>query len=271
VRSTTAIKSFAGGLFGLLLIVSTSAAATEAAVDRLIESVQRYHPHIADARGGIKTTCGGDARCAAEHLAAALGARARIEAVKHPTTDEIRRVDSQPSVATVKTTAPGTLRLTLMRFGRKADWEIIEAIGQAGPLDMVELDLRGNSGGDLDRMRRVAGIFTGERKAAFALVSHDVRMPIDIPAHPSGIETPQMRVLVSRNTASSAEILAALLRINAGAEIRGEKTHGKDYLLRILPVDHDTRLLFPAERVEIPGEDIKAGVTPDGPIGQPGQ
>lgn len=273
VRSTTAIKKpLAGGLLGLFLALNASpAAATEAAVDRLIGSVQRYHPQIAELRGDIETACAGDARCAADRIAAAVGANARIETVEHPTSDEIRRVDSRPSVTARALVAPRTLRIALERFGRKADWELVEALRQAGPLDLVELDLRENQGGDLDRMRRIAGIFIGERKGAFALITQDARTPLDIPAHPSGLTALPVRVLVGRTTASSAEILAALLRAYARAEILGEKTHGKDYLLRILPVDHDTRLLIPAERVEVPGQDIAAGVAPDGPIGPPGQ
>ena len=70
-------------------------------------------------------------------------------------------------------------------------------------------------------------------------------------------------VLVGRQTASSGEILAALLRRHAGAELVGERTAGKDYLTRVVPLDQDWRLLLPAERIEVPGESLSGGLQPD--------
>jgi len=268
VRSTTAIKPLAGFLLAGFLLCHASgvSTATEAGVSRIIDSVARYHPAIEVARRQIEADCVDNTLCAAEIIAARLGAPAHIEAVTHPTSDEIRRVHGEPSVTGVALIPPHTLRITLDRFGRKADWELVAAIERAQPIDMIELDLRGNGGGDLDRMRRIAGIFIGYREAAFSLVAHDARTSIDIPAHPSGIVALPVRILVGPGTASSAEILTALLRAYAYAEIRGKQTFGKDYLLRMVPVDHDTRLLIPAERIEIPGQDLTAGVIPDGPI-----
>jgi C-terminal processing protease CtpA/Prc len=65
---------------------------------------------------------------------------------------------------------------------------------------------------------------------------------------------------------SSGEVLAALLRRHAKASVLGERTWGKDYVLRVEPIDHDWRALIPAGRIEVPGEVLAGGLVPDGPI-----
>lgn len=70
-------------------------------------------------------------------------------------------------------------------------------------------------------------------------------------------------VLVGPGTASSAEVLAALLQRYADARLAGSQTAGKDYLTRVIAVDHDWRLLVPAERIEVPGVTLTGGLQPD--------
>ena len=80
-------------------------------------------------------------------------------------------------------------------------------------------------------------------------------------------DIPTTRGLIERlevdETASSAEVLAALLRRYAGARLIGAQTLGKDWLTRLIPVDHDWRLAIPAERIEVPGERLAQGLVPD--------
>jgi C-terminal processing protease CtpA/Prc len=73
-------------------------------------------------------------------------------------------------------------------------------------------------------------------------------------------------VLVGTNTMSSGEVLAALLRRHAGATVLGERTWGKDYVLRVESVDPDWRALIPDGRIEVPGETLAGGLVPDGPL-----
>ena len=42
----------------------------------------------------------------------------------------------------------------------------------------------------------------------------------------------------------------------------GRRTAGKDHLTRVDAVDHDWRLLVPAERIEVPGVDLTGGLVP---------
>ena len=65
---------------------------------------------------------------------------------------------------------------------------------------------------------------------------------------------------------SSGEVLAALLRRYADATVLGERTFGKDYVLRIEPIAQGWRALIPDGRLEVPGEILAGGLVPDGPI-----
>jgi len=191
--------------------------------------------------------------------------RVRLERVAHPDSDSIRWVDTLPSVTDARSLGAGRGLVVLERFGRKANREVEAALAAFGPLEELVLDLRSNRGGDLGRMLRLAGFFAGAQEGALRLIGDgDETRPIDIEGKSTVM--PQLTLLVGARTASSAEILAALLRRHAGARLLGETTAGKDYLTRVVPLDHDWRLLLPAERVEVPGETLAGGLVPDGPL-----
>ena len=205
-----------------------------------------------------------DTRCAARLIVAHLPT-ARLVRVSHPDTDTIRRAHTVPSVTSVKRRDDGTLVLVLDRFGRTADREVADAIvdaGQAVPARVV-LDLRSNGGGDFDRMRRVASLFSGPRKGAIRLLGRDGATDLALPQPLRAIGELEIDVLIGPGTASSAEVLAALLRRHAGARLVGAPTLGKDWLTRLVPVDHDWRLAISAERIEVPGEALARGLVPD--------
>ena len=107
---------------------------------------------------------------------------------------------------------------------------------------------------------------TGALENALQLADEAGRRPVAIPGREAPFHVGPLVVLIGPETASSGEILAALLRRYAGAELRGARTAGKDYLLRVVPVDHDWQLLLPSERVEVPGERLAGGLAPDGPL-----
>ena len=185
--------------------------------------------------------------------------------VNHPDTDTIRRAYTVPSVTSVERRSDGVLVLALDRFGRTADREIADAIDAIGPAERarVVLDLRSNGGGDFDRMRRVASLFTGPREDAIRLLGRSGAADVALPQPLRAIGEFEIDVLIGPGTASSAEVLAALLRRHAGARLIGAPTLGKDWLTRLVPVDHDWRLAVPAERIEVPGETLAQGLVPD--------
>ena len=57
-------------------------------------------------------------------------------------------------------------------------------------------------------------------------------------------------------------MLAALLRRHAGAIVLGERTWGKDYVLRVEAIDPDWRALIPDGQIEVPGECWPAACCP---------
>ena len=205
-------------------------------------------------------------RCAARLIAERLPA-ARLVPVNHPDTDIIRRARTEPSVAAVEWRDDAALVVELTRFGRTADREVADAVAPHAndAVARLVLDLRRNGGGDFDRMRRVASLFTGPRTGAIRLVGQDgaTDLALPVPLRVLALDGAALDVLIGPETASSAEVLAALLRRHAGARLVGAPTRGKDRLTRLVPVDHDWRLAIPAERIEVPGEALAQGLVPD--------
>lgn len=257
ITATSAV-AFAGG--------AAAVAAAENGVDRLIAAVSAYLPADAGTPDivALRRHCGGDAVCAARRIADAVGDRAALVPVDHPDTDTIRWVTTRPSVRDLGRLPDGTLVVALDGFGRKVVRELrAVAAGIAGA--PLVLDLRANRGGDFERMLAVAALFTGPVNDALFIVGGDRRQPRAIPATAPINGLVGLTLVVGRETASSGEILAALLRRHAAAEIVGERTWGKDYLVRAIPVSHDLRLLLPAGRIEVPGERLAGGLRPDRP------
>jgi hypothetical protein len=186
-----------------------------------------------------------------------------LQRVPHPTSDQIRWARTESSIARIAELGTGQRLVRLDRFGRKADYELSLALRGAG---VLVLDLRHNHGGVLRRMLRIAGRFTGPVPDAVRLVDADRVRLLAIPQPSGAVWRGRITVLVGPNTISSGEVLAALLRRHAGAAVLGERTWGKDYVLRVEAIDPDWRALVPDGRIEVPGEILAGGLVPDGPI-----
>lgn len=278
--STTATRPL------LALLVLTSLAAPVAAgeaggagetdgvdpVARIVRAATTYGsvhgmPGELPSLAAVKRSCGADALCAARRIVAAGGGRVRLERVDHPATDTIRWVETAPSVTALREGGDGRRWIALERFGRKAERQVAAALAGAKAAGApLGLDLRGNAGGDFGRMLRIAALFTGEIKDALFLIDKQEKIPIDLTTDRRAVPPRDLLVLVGPETASSAEVLAALLSRHAGARLAGARTAGKDYLTRVIAVDHDWRLLLPAERIEVPGVALAGGLRPpEGP------
>jgi hypothetical protein len=261
VRATTVTKTriVAGGILATLLLTPLPSLGAADAYGLFLNRVARIAPIDASK---IDKTCKNNRLCAARLIVKTLGPPARLEAVVHPDTDSIRRVTSLKSISEFQSIGPSTYVMKLDRFGRKLNDEIESNFKSAATLSHLILDLRNNRGGDFDRMRRTAAMFIGPVDHALELDGKHVA----IPTPPRRLSVARLTVLIGPRTASSAEILAALLRQHANADILGVQSFGKDYLYRIIPVTQDWRLLLPAERIVVTGETLAGGVVPDGPI-----
>ncbi len=89
------------------------------------------------------------------------------------------------------------------------------------------LDLRDNSGGDVNVATGVIGAFLKDKKRVFTMGREGYLDYYSYYTDGGGVEFDSLYVLVNSNSASSAEITALCLKQHAGAEIVGEKTVGK--------------------------------------------
>jgi len=211
----------------------------------------------------VKQACGTDALCAAREIVAASDGRVRLESVAHPETDTIRWAATVPSVTAVHEGPNGRRWIVLDGFGRKAVQEMAETMSGAREAGApIGLDLRGNAGGDFGRMLKIASLFAGNINDALFLIDNKNRRSVALEEEQAFEFARELPVLVGPGTASSAEVLAALLQRYADARLAGSRTAGKDHLTRVIAVDHDWRLLVPAERIEVPGIALAGGLRP---------
>lgn len=136
-----------------------------------------------------------------------------------------RRGQARPVVASLRGTT-GRLIVRRCSFGApRAAAEALSAL-VAGGARRIELDLRGNPGGDLRVAAALAGLFLepgpvggfGPLELAIA-ASEPCRLPLV--------------VLVDEGTASAAEVLAAALLERGRATLAGRRTAGKTWGLEV--------------------------------------
>lgn len=133
----------------------------------------------------------------------------------------------------------------------------------AGPPDTVILDLRGNGGGVLGVAAGVADLFLN----AGTIASIDTRKEgRNLKARPGeGFESvAQVIVLVDKNTASGAELIAAALQDHQRARIVGDHTAGYGTMQTILPMRNGSAIRLTTGRIVRPsGKPLADGVEPD--------
>lgn len=118
---------------------------------------------------------------------------------------------------------------------RPATDEAFDALTEFAAPDVVVLDLRGNGGGDLAAALHVADRFVADgalvhlegRGHRAPEPGPDGELPWNVAAPGHALEGTPAVVLVDPETASAAEILAAILERRAGAVVIGEPTFGK--------------------------------------------
>lgn len=244
----------AAGLF--IWLSPPSAAANGLAFERLADTVRASAFIPNDLIERATANCA-TALCFAKALTKSLPERLRLELIDHPDTDTIRWADTVPSVDIQEPVnaeeGPGDsaiLRLKLSRFGRKAVSELRAALAEANGREVV-LDLRGNTGGDFERMLEIAGILIGPVRNALEI---DDRRQLE----QRSLEGPASRswqvdqVLVDDQTASAALLLARLLEAYAGTELDGpSKQNDPIFLKRRITIDHNWRLIFPIAELGI--------------------
>ena len=215
---------------------------------------------------GLRASCAGELRCAAERVVAAWPAGARLQAVPEADPQLVRSGAVVRSVGAAQRRPSGALRLRIEHFGRRASEQVRRALADLRPDDRLELDLRGHRGGSVRRMLEIAALFVGPRPQALTIVGQRGAVALGIPAPARRLELAGIDVLIGPETRSSAEVLAALLHRYADARLLGKRTFGKNWAEQPLKVATGWYLMVRAGEIRIDGERLEGGLLPDGPL-----
>jgi C-terminal processing protease CtpA/Prc len=165
----------------------------------------------------------------------------------------------------------GALYLRIPVFHAKTASQVSQQLASAmngSGTQSIVIDLRGNRGGLLNAAVEVADEFIADGTLASTQGRQDNANLVFL-AKPSGVaEQMAIAVLVDRHTASAAELLAGILRINAGARLLGQNTFGKSAVqTQIRLKDGASLSLTTASYFFSDGNTVSAsGLRPDLPV-----
>jgi carboxyl-terminal processing protease len=130
-----------------------------------------------------------------------------------------------PETVTAVRVNPATAYIALPDFNPERVQELEEALRGLGILPCLVLDLRGNPGGRIRTLQRIAGIFVDQPVDLLLLAEGARREPLRAIAGPVHFRG-SLRVLVDGRTGSAAELLAAALQDLGRARVYGSPTAG---------------------------------------------
>ena len=142
---------------------------------------------------------------------------------------EIVRQSIQKDVVTSRQLPAGIAYVRLHTFSVDAHREVAAAVDEMREARALILDLRGNRGGSVDEVQRIASIFVGPGELVAYSQGRDEFFPRrDLRTGRSRVryEAPLV-LLVDGRSASAAEMLAGSLQLAGRAPLVGEPTYGK--------------------------------------------
>ncbi|APR75971.1 Carboxyl-terminal protease [Minicystis rosea] len=162
--------------------------------------------------------------------------------------------------------------LRIRRFSLDVPSRVHTALASllAEGLDTLVIDLRDNPGGELTAALELAGDFLPPGTVIARAIDADGDETVHRSRHASPHSMP-LCILVDRNTASAAELVAGSLQFHRRAVIAGETTFGKGTALvvRPSPADRNPELAVGATFVLPDGRPIQGvGIEPDVPLAQ---
>lgn len=150
-----------------------------------------------------------------------------------------------PSVTMHYITEDHVAYIQMSQFAEGVANQLKEDVNKAKSMGAtrIVLDLRDNSGGYLNEAVNTTSLFV---KSGYVLQEQDSsgkRTPVSVNGNPIDT-TSQMVVLVNKNTASAAEIVAGALKENHRATIIGEQTFGTGTVLLQFSLSDGSALLI---------------------------
>jgi C-terminal processing protease CtpA/Prc len=244
---------------GIVLVAGGSARADEIAkMTRIVSSMGHDAPSFAT----LRRACDADAICVAKFLRDRIGDGAELVPQDSPAKKSRGWQKAEPAFTSALVDDSRTLVLVLSRFDAGAVLKVVAKLA-ATPTRIV-LDVRAmEEGVDMDGMRRMVSLFMGHKKRAFQIryaTGKNVDWRIPIPSKLIGMD--HIEVMVGPKTNADGEVFAMLLQKYARAEIKGERTLARGFILETIPVMHGWILNVPRARVHIPELDIENGVSP---------
>ena len=131
-------------------------------------------------------------------------------------------------------------------------------------IDSLILDLRDNSGGELDAVTDMISLFLNSDKVIYQIEDRDGNKKI---THSKGNEDFMLpiAILINGNTASASEVMVTALKENLDAKLVGTQTYGKGTVQYVLTADNGSKYKMTTKKWLTPnGLYInKVGIEPD--------
>ncbi len=174
----------------------------------------------------------------------------------------------EPGDPSIKAQLQGrTLLISMPGLYQQTEDQLRTELGRApSGHQRIILDLRGNQGGLLDQITRIAALFVPPGPGFIVQGPHDVREAQLVPPASSAhdYKTPLI-VLVDSTTASGAEMLASILQERGRATVAGIRTEGYGTIHTLLNLRRDRYLkLVTGQMLRASGDPIQTvGVQPN--------
>ena len=141
--------------------------------------------------------------------------------------------------------------------------ENLESLEKQG-IDSLIVDLRDNSGGELNTATNIISLFMDKEKVIYQIEDKNGNVEKTYSKGKKD-KTYPIAVLVNNNTASASEVLTAALKDNLNAKIVGEKTYGKGTVQTVMNISTGEQYKLTTKKWLTPnGEWInEKGIEPD--------
>ena len=155
--------------------------------------------------------------------------------------------------------------ISISIFNDTADIQFEDALRETekSPIEALIIDLRGNTGGYLEVTKNIAEMFLEKGSIVYSLQNN--KQTVDFRDITNESRKYKIIVLVNKNTASAAEILAAALKYSYDAIVVGNKTFGKGKVQQKSDLIDGTSIKYTTAKWLMPnGKCIDGiGLTPD--------